>query len=36
MTGQSLAHYSITAHIGKGGIGEVYQAKDKKLGREMA
>lgn len=25
MIGKSLAHYSITAEIGKGGMGEVYQ-----------
>jgi serine/threonine protein kinase len=34
--GKSLAHYSITAEIGKGGMGEVYQAKDQKLGRDVA
>ena len=33
--GKSLAHYSITAEIGKGGMGEVYQAKDTKLGRDV-
>jgi serine/threonine protein kinase/Tol biopolymer transport system component len=36
MIGKSLAHYSITAEIGKGGMGEVYQAKDQKLGRDVA
>ena len=36
MIGKSLAHYSITAQIGKGGMGEVYQAKDQKLGRDVA
>ena len=29
--GRSLAHYEITAQIGKGGMGEMYQAKDQKL-----
>ncbi|MDX1583221.1 MAG: serine/threonine-protein kinase, partial [Thermoanaerobaculia bacterium] len=34
--GTSLAHYEIVAPIGKGGMGEVYRAKDTKLGREVA
>jgi serine/threonine protein kinase len=35
-TGTKLAHYEITSQIGKGGMGEVYQAKDTKLGRDVA
>ncbi len=36
MIGKTLGHYQITIQIGKGGMGEVYQAKDKKLGRDVA
>jgi Tol biopolymer transport system component len=36
MIGKSLIHYEITSEIGKGGMGEVYQAKDTKLGRDVA
>jgi len=34
--GQTLAHYSIVEKIGKGGMGEVFRAKDKKRGRDVA
>jgi Tol biopolymer transport system component len=36
MIGTKLAHYEITSHIGSGGMGDVYQATDKKLGRSVA
>ena len=36
MIGSRLAHYDITAHLGSGGFGDVYQATDKKLGRSVA
>ena len=35
-TGTRLAHYTIASLIGKGGMGEVYEAKDEKLGRQVA
>jgi serine/threonine protein kinase/Tol biopolymer transport system component len=34
--GTKLTHYEITNQIGRGGMGEVYQAKDTKLGRDVA
>ncbi len=36
MIGKSLAHYEITGSIGKGGMGEVYRARDRTLGRDVA
>jgi Tol biopolymer transport system component/predicted Ser/Thr protein kinase len=34
--GQNLSHYVIDSLIGKGGMGEVYLAKDKQLNRRVA
>jgi serine/threonine protein kinase len=35
-TGQNILHYSIVENIGNGGMGEVFRAKDQKLGRDVA
>ncbi len=35
-TGRVLNHYEIVRLLGKGGMGEVYLARDRKLGREVA
>ncbi len=34
--GDRLGHYDVTAKIGQGGMGEVYRARDTKLGRDVA
>jgi serine/threonine-protein kinase len=34
--GQQLGAYEITSLLGKGGMGEVYRARDSKLKRDVA
>jgi serine/threonine protein kinase len=36
MIGKSLLHYEIKDRLGKGGMGEVFSARDTKLGRDVA
>ena len=33
MIGKTFAHYEITCQLGRGGMGEVCQARELKLGR---
>ena len=35
-SGQQLLHYRLIERIGKGGMGEVYVARDSKLNRNVA
>lgn len=36
LVGQQLGAYDVLARVGAGGMGEVYRARDVRLGREVA
>ena len=35
-SGDSIAHYELTGHLGRGSLGDVYRARDTRTGRDVA
>jgi len=36
LVGRELGHFAVTSRIGRGGMGVVFRARDRRLGRDVA